>query len=47
MASRYTEVIHWFIIGFLFGAITLGLSGLFIGPLIVGIAYVLLPGLPG
>jgi predicted PurR-regulated permease PerM len=42
MASRYTEV-HPLVllVGFLFGAITLGLPGLFVGPLIVGIAYVL------
>lgn len=42
MASKYTEV-HPLVllVGFLFGAITLGLPGLFVGPLIVGIAYVL------
>lgn len=48
MASKYTQV-HPLVllVGFLFGAITLGLPGLFVGPLIVGIAYVLYPGLPG
>jgi predicted PurR-regulated permease PerM len=42
MASKYTQV-HPLVllVGFLFGAITLGLPGLFVGPLIVGIAYVL------
>jgi predicted PurR-regulated permease PerM len=30
-----------FLVGFIFGALTLGLPGLFIGPLIVGITYVL------
>ena len=30
-----------FLLGFIFGAITLGLPGLFIGPLIVGITYVI------
>ncbi len=42
LAGKYTEVHPLvFLLGFLFGAITLGLPGLFIGPLIVGIAYVL------
>lgn len=42
LAGKYTEVHPLvFLVGFLFGAITLGLPGLFIGPLIVGIAYVL------
>jgi len=42
LAEKYTEVHPLvFLIGFIFGAITLGLSGLFIGPLIVGINYVL------
>lgn len=42
LAGKYTEVHPLvFLIGFLFGAITLGLPGLFVGPLIVGIAYVL------
>lgn len=42
LAGRYTEIHPLvFLVGFLFGAITLGLPGLFIGPLIVGIAYVL------
>lgn len=30
-----------FLVGFIFGAITLGVPGLFVGPLIVGITYVL------
>lgn len=42
LAGKYTEVHPLvFLVGFLFGAITLGLPGLFIGPLIVGIASVL------
>lgn len=42
IAEKYTEVHPLvFLLGFLFGAITLGLPGLFIGPLIVGITYVL------
>lgn len=42
LAGKYTEVHPLvFLVGFLFGAITLGLPGLFVGPLIVGIAYVL------
>jgi predicted PurR-regulated permease PerM len=30
-----------FLVGFIFGAITLGVPGIFVGPLIVGITYVL------
>lgn len=42
LAEKYTEVHPLvFLLGFLFGAITLGLPGLFIGPLIVGITYVI------
>jgi len=42
LAGKYTTVHPLvFLVGFLFGAITLGLPGLFIGPLIVGIASVL------
>lgn len=42
LAGKYTEVHPLvFLLGFLFGAITLGLPGLFIGPLVVGITYVL------
>ncbi len=42
LAGKYTQVHPLvFLVGFLFGAITLGVPGLFIGPLIVGIAYVL------
>lgn len=42
LAGEFTNVHPLvFLVGFLFGAITLGLPGLFIGPLIVGIAYIL------
>lgn len=42
LAGKYTTVHPLvFLVGFLFGAITLGLPGLFIGPLILGIASVL------
>ena len=42
LAGEYTEVHPLvFLVGFIFGALTLGLPGLFIGPLIVGITYVL------
>lgn len=42
LAGKYTEVHPLvFLVGFIFGAITLGLPGLFVGPLIVGITYVL------
>lgn len=42
LAGEYTEVHPLvFLVGFIFGAITLGLPGLFIGPLIVGITYIL------
>jgi predicted PurR-regulated permease PerM len=42
LAGEYTSVHPLvFLVGFLFGALTLGLPGLFIGPLIVGIAYIL------
>ncbi|MFY9637748.1 MAG: AI-2E family transporter [Methanobacterium sp.] len=42
LAEKYTRV-HPLVLllGFIFGAITLGLPGLFIGPLIVGITYVI------
>ncbi len=42
LAGKYTEVHPLvFLLGFIFGAITLGLPGLFIGPLIVGTTYVI------
>ena len=42
LAGEYTEVHPLvFLVGFIFGALTLGLPGLFIGPLIVGITYVI------
>ncbi|MGF7118337.1 AI-2E family transporter [Methanobacterium oryzae] len=42
LAGKYAEVHPLvFLVGFIFGAITLGLPGLFVGPLIVGITYVL------
>ncbi len=42
LAGQYSEVHPLvFLVGFVFGAITLGLPGLFIGPLIVGITYVI------
>lgn len=42
LAGEFTTVHPLiFLVGFLFGALTLGLPGLFIGPLIVGITYIL------
>lgn len=42
LAGEFTTVHPLiFLVGFLFGALTLGLPGLFIGPLIVGVTYVL------
>jgi len=42
LAGEFTSVHPLiFLVGFLFGALTLGLPGLFIGPLIVGLTYVL------
>ncbi|ADZ09630.1 protein of unknown function UPF0118 [Methanobacterium lacus] len=42
LAGEFTNVHPLiFLVGFLFGALTLGLPGLFIGPLIVGVTYVL------
>ena len=42
IAGEFTSVHPLiFLVGFLFGALTLGLPGLFIGPLIVGVTYVL------
>jgi predicted PurR-regulated permease PerM len=42
LAGKLSEVHPLvFLVGFIFGAITLGVPGLFIGPLIVGITYIL------